>query len=211
MLKTLFISFVIFTNLLSNEFYINPYFEDKLEKNSKSYNIIKDYERFMNSLKTLSKIQKIQKVNRYINAIIPSYDVYNYNSEEHWATIFEFFSRGSGDCEDYVIAKRYSLKLLGIPTSSMYFSAVKEKYIGGNHMVLALIDDKEKEPLILDNLSTKVLSIDKRVDLETMFMFNETGFYKLEKFKYLVKMKNKYLLAYEDMKAKEKFNLLLKR
>lgn len=211
MFKITIFTLLIFSNLFSNDFYLNPYFENKLEKGSKSYIIIKDYVRFMNTLSNLSQKQKIEKVNSYINQIVPSYDAYNYKDEEHWANIFEFLSRGSGDCEDYVIAKKYSLEMLGISSKDMYFSAVKEKYIGGDHMVLSLHVDKQKTPIILDNLSTKILAIDKRIDLEIRFLFNETGFYKLKEYKHLEKINKINLPAYKDMKLRNKHNLLLKQ
>jgi hypothetical protein len=48
-------------------------------------------------------------------------------------------------------------------------------------MVLGYSDKKDLPPLILDNLSFMILRLDKRVDLEVQAIFNETGFYKLDK------------------------------
>jgi predicted transglutaminase-like cysteine proteinase len=197
--------------LVAEEFYINPYYLDKLQKNSRSYKIIKHYVDFLNTIKDDDDKTKIEKVNRYINKIIPKYDAYNYKNEEYWATPFEFFSNIGGDCEDYVIAKMYSLERLGISPKIMYMSAVKEKYVGGDHMVLSLHVDKNSPPLVLDNLSTKVLPIDKRVDLELVFMFNEYGFYQLENHKKLREINRINLPAYRELQKKEKNRLILKR
>jgi predicted transglutaminase-like cysteine proteinase len=211
MLKGIIFTLLFFCHLWGNEFYLNPYFEAKIEKGSKSENIIKDYVRFMNTLSGLSQTQKIEKVNFYINQIVSGYDANNYKNEEHWATVFEFLSRGSGDCEDYVIAKKYSLEMLGLSSEDMYFSAVKEKFTSGDHMVLSLHVDKTKPPIILDNLSTKVLSVDKRVDLETQFLFNDTGFYKLQQYKNFQKINPINLPAYEKMKKNNQHHLLSKK
>jgi len=47
-------------------------------------------------------------------------------------------------------------------------------------MVLSYFESKEKPPLILDNLSYKVLDLSKRVDLEPKIFINEEGSYKLD-------------------------------
>jgi predicted transglutaminase-like cysteine proteinase len=211
MFKILFILALFFSSTLAEEFYINPYYLNKLKKDSKSYIIIEHYVNFLNKIKDEDDKTKIQKINSYINKIVPKYDNYNYKNDEYWATPFEFFSNAGGDCEDYTIAKMYSLKLLGINPKIMYMSAVKDKYTGGNHMVLSLRIDKNKPPLILDNLSSKVLSLDKRVDLKLMFIFNKEGFFKLKNHQYLVKIGELKLSAYEKYKKKYKNKLILSR
>ena len=210
-IKYIFMIILLLVQVKAEEFYINPYYLNKLEKNSRSYKIIKDYVRFLNTLKNEDEKIKIQKVNRYINQIVPRYDLYNYQNQEYWATPFEFFSNAGGDCEDYVIAKMYSLELLGISKKDMYMSAVKEKYVGGDHMVLSLSVDKNRPPLVLDNLSTKVLPIDKRVDLDLVFMFNDYGFYKLDNFEKLKKINTINIPAYKKFKQKEQINLILNK
>ena len=210
-IKCIFIGLFLCVHLIAGEFYINPYFLNKLKKDSKSYKIINHYVAFLNEIQNYDDKIKVEKVNWYINKIIPKYDAYNYNNQEYWATPFEFFSNAGGDCEDYVIAKMYSLEKLGISKKNMYISAVKEKFIGANHMVLSFQIDKNTPPLVLDNLSTRVLPIDKRIDLEPVFMFNEYGFYKLENHKKLIEIKKINLPAYEKLKEKEKRNLVLIR
>ena len=210
MFKIVLFLTLFFNSMVAEEFYINPYYLDKLQKNSRSYKIIKHYVNFLNTIKDDDDKTKVEKVNRYINRIIPQYDAYNYKNEEYWATPFEFFSNAGGDCEDYVIAKMYSLERLGISPKIMYMSAVKEKYVGGDHMVLSLHVDKNSPPLVLDNLSTKVLPIDKRIDLELVFMFNEYGFYQLENHKKLREINKINLPAYKNLKSRDIKNLILK-
>ena len=83
----------------------------------------------------------------------------------------------------------HSLEILGFSSKDMFMGVVKEKYTGGNHMVLALHIDKNSPPLILDNLSIKILPIDNRVDLELLFMLNRHGFFRLENYKKLIEIK----------------------
>ncbi len=198
-------------SIVAEEFYINPYYLDKLKIDSRSYKIIKHYVDFLNSIKNDDEKTKVEKVNHYINSIIPKYDAYNYSSDEYWATPFEFFSNASGDCEDYVIAKMYSLKMLGVSSKTMYMSVVKDKYTGGDHMVLSLHVEHNNSFLVLDNLSTKVLPIDKRVDLKVVFMFNEYGFYQLENYKRQRKINKINLPAYNKFKKRDSKKLILIR
>ena len=57
-------------------------------------------------------------------------------------------------------------------------------------MVLSYFKDEGKSPLILDNLSFKILSLDKREDLKEDLFINESGVYKLEKNNTLKKVYN---------------------
>jgi len=211
MLKIAFLLVIFINMIVAQEFYVNPYYLEKLKKDTNSYNIINHYVNFLNSIKDEDDKSKIKKVNLYINKIVPRYDSYNYKSEEYWATPFEFFSNAGGDCEDYVIAKMYSLKILGISSKIMYMSTVKEKYSGGDHMVLSLRVDKNKPPLVLDNLSFRVLPMDKRVDLDLIFMFNKDRFYKLRNYKKLIEINKIHIPAYDRLKKKNRNSLILKR
>ena len=211
MFRLFFLLIVSFSALFSNEFYLNPYFQKQLKKDTNSYNILKDYVKFLNKISSLDRQQQIEKINSYINAIVPKYDIYNYKNEEYWATPFEFFAKGGGDCEDYVIAKKYTLHLLGIPSKDMYFNIVKEKYIGGDHMVLSLYVKKKNTFLVLDNLSTIILPFDKRIDLKSTFLFNENGFFRFGKNKKFVKIDNIDIPAYIEMKERDKNKLVLVR
>lgn len=197
--------------LFSTEFYLNPYFEKKLQKSTKSYNIINDYINFINNISILDEQQQIEKINKYINAITPKYDVYNYNNDEYWATPFEFFKNGGGDCEDYVISKMYTLNLLGISSKNMYFSLVKEKFTGTNHIVLSLYIKKDNQFLVLDNLSTKVLPLKKRVDLEPLFLFNEYDFYQLNIKGELEKINYINIPAFDNFKKRDNRLFIMSR
>jgi len=209
MIKSIVLMFIVFSSLFSSQFYLNPYFEKKIANNTKSYNILNNYVNFLNQISSFTKTQKIERINNYINAIVPRYDAYNYKNEDYWATPFEFFSHGGGDCEDYVIAKQYTLALLGIPKENMYFHVVEDRYTGGYHMVLTLYKEKENSYMVLDNLSTIILPWKKRVDLKSSFLFNEKGFYKLNQHLNLINIKRKNIPAYNRMKSNAKQPLIL--
>ena len=137
------------------------------------------YKDFLKQAQYFHLEKKLNRVNAYINKIRSKYDkVSNTNTKEniigdYWMTPKEFFIAGSGDCEDYAIAKFYTLKYLGVDPKKLYLSVVKVKGSSSFHMVLLYLKDKNSIPLVLDNLSWKVLPLNKRRDLTSMFAFNE--------------------------------------
>jgi predicted transglutaminase-like cysteine proteinase len=89
--------------------------------------------------------------------------------------------RGVGDCEDYAIAKYFSLQILGIPADHLRITYVKAR-MGGPlssvyeaHMVLAYYPNVDDEPMILDNLIDEIRPASRRTDLTPIFSFNSDG------------------------------------
>lgn len=139
-----------------------------------------DYASFILGLKTSkhSNIEKIQQINTYFNTKITySEDILVWNTSDYWATLFETIKKQSGDCEDYAIAKYFSLKFVGVPTDTMFLSYVKSNPLDGKkpsaHMVLNYYPDKNKPPLVLDNLTNEILTSSERKDLIPIFSFND--------------------------------------
>jgi predicted transglutaminase-like cysteine proteinase len=104
-----------------------------------------------------------------------------WGSQDYWATPLETLGRAQGDCEDFVIAKYVTLKLLGIPSEKLRLTYVKAR-IGGPqstvvqaHMVLSYYPAPGDEPLVLDNLISDIRPASRRADLITIFGFNAEG------------------------------------
>lgn len=125
---------------------------------------------------------RLQKVNDFFNRKV-SYieDQEVWGLSDYWATPMESLSKGKGDCEDYVIAKYFSLRNMNIPDHQLRLIYVKAR-IGGPassvqqaHMVLAYYPATEAEPLILDNLITEIRPASRRTDLLPIFSFNSQG------------------------------------
>ena len=70
-------------------------------------------------------------------------------------------------------------------------------------MVLSYFKKKNQPPLILDNLSFKVLNLKRRKDLEADLFINSTGVYKLSKKNILIKVAS-YSTQYKDLVEKIK-------
>lgn len=131
-----------------------------------------DYRDFMNKISSKPKIVQIEQVNAYFNRIVNDYDTHIWGQEDYWATPKEFIVRGGGDCEDFVFAKYFTLKALGFTPSSMMIYIVKVHSERDFHAVLGVRND-QNETLILDNLSWKVLPIQKRTDLHILYDLND--------------------------------------
>lgn len=125
---------------------------------------------------------RLQKVNEFFNHQI-SYaeDQDVWGQSDYWATPMESLSKGKGDCEDYVIAKYFTLRNMNIPDNQMRLIYVKAR-IGGPssgvqqaHMVLAYYPSADAEPLILDSLISDIRPASRRPDLFPIFSFNSQG------------------------------------
>ncbi|WP_341889710.1 transglutaminase-like cysteine peptidase [Variovorax sp. YR752] len=103
-----------------------------------------------------------------------------WGQDDYWASPLEMLEKGRGDCEDYAIAKYFSLLGAGVPMARLRLVYVRAA-IGGPggavqaHMVLAWYAQPGAEPLILDNLIGEVRPASRRPDLTPVFSFNGEG------------------------------------
>lgn len=140
------------------------------------------WQEMMLSAQSMSEADKIRRVNEFFNRRIQfGEDQAIWGVNDYWATPLEFLGRGIGDCEDFSIAKYFSLRSLGVPLERLRITYVKAR-IGGPrsditqaHMVLAYYEEPTGEPLILDNLITEVRPASRRGDLMPIFSFNSEG------------------------------------
>lgn len=123
-----------------------------------------------------SKEEQIQvrNINSYFNQYRYKQDKYNWKNVEYWASFSEFIGKGTGDCEDYALAKYYSLRKLGIPSYKLRL--ISGKFKGKGHLLLAYYKDGD-DPYILDNNSRYLGKLSKsyRFKAETYFNEDEHG------------------------------------
>lgn len=182
-MKYLIVFFFIYSYAFSLPFTLNQEDVQTIKnayQNKKITTRLLRYKEFLQKAEHYDLEKKLNRVNSYINRIRSKHDkLSNKNDGEntigdYWMTPKEFFIAGSGDCEDYAIAKFFTLQYLGVDPKHLLLSVVKVKGSPSLHMVLLYLDNKDAMPLVLDNLSWKVLPLDKRGDLEPLFAFNET-------------------------------------
>lgn len=180
---------MIFADNLSYPSFTKQELEKIRDKfDSKSLQRIKDYNRYIDSLKKISAAKKLNRVNLYLNQLLPLYDSPTNNSLDYWETPKEFLIKGRGDCEDYAIIKYFTLVKLGFDQKKLFLTIVFEKYTNGYHMVLSYFEDNNSSPLILDNLSFRVLDLKARKDLKADIFINHSGIYKITAKNDLVKV-----------------------
>lgn len=193
--------------LFANQY---PHFSksDYVELEKKSGRIAKnramDYQKQVSIFKTYNKTKQLNIVNNYLNQLLPQYDDVIQKKEDYWATPKEFLSVGYGDCEDYVIIKYFTLIKLGFDERKLFLTAVNEKFTGGYHMVLTYFKDKNKSPLVLDNLSFRILDLDTRTDIKADVFINSNGVFKINKKHQLKKIANGAIPYIELMKKVKK-------
>lgn len=128
-----------------------------------------------------NELAQLQAINQFFNQRVLFRDDTEVWSEiDHWASPLETLDKGQGDCEDYAIAKYFSLLAMGMPTSKLRLVYVRAQIGGPNgavqaHMVLAYYAAAGAEPMILDNLITEVRPASRRPDLVPVFSFNSEG------------------------------------
>lgn len=144
--------------------------------------LLTDWQRMLGEERKAPETDKLQRVNDFINRRIAfDDDMSVWGQNDYWATPTETIGQGRGDCEDFSIAKYYSLIDLGIPINKLRLVYVKAAQTGPAgtvlqaHMVLAYYATPTADPLVLDNLNPQILPASRRSDLSPIFSFNSAG------------------------------------
>jgi predicted transglutaminase-like cysteine proteinase len=111
-------------------------------------------------------------VNGFFNRVPSVSDQDHWGAADYWATPAEFLASNGGDCEDYAIAKYFTLKELGVPVSRLRLVYARG-WKGGAHMVLTYHSAPGAEPLVMDNLEGGIRPASERPDLIPVYSFND--------------------------------------
>ena len=107
---------------------------------------------------------RIGEINRAINlAIRPAGDATRYPVADIWTTPLTTFASGTGDCEDYAIAKYVALREAGVAPEDLRIVIVRDTGSHQDHAVAAARVDGEW--LILDNRHMILLTDSQTVNL----------------------------------------------
>lgn len=145
---------------------------DRLEK----------WQQIMVSGKNLKESKKIKLVNNFFNKIPYISDLENYRVNEYWATPIELLVRNGGDCEDYAMAKYFTLIEIGVPEEKLQITyavltrvvpySFPVQKVKENHVVLTYYPMPDSEPLVLDNMDIDIFPAGQRDDLSPVYSFN---------------------------------------
>jgi predicted transglutaminase-like cysteine proteinase len=115
----------------------------------------------------------LRPVNRFFNRLSSVTDLAHWGVEDYWATPAESLASNGADCEDYAIAKYFTLKELGVPVTRLRLVYATTWRAGSAHMVLAYYPDPGADPLIMDNLEGAIQPASERRDLTPVYIFND--------------------------------------
>ncbi|MDZ7820235.1 MAG: transglutaminase-like cysteine peptidase [Aliarcobacter sp.] len=146
---------------------------------SKAKTRVEEWDSMIQSSKNEPLLNKIKNVNDFFNQLTYKTDLAHWKQKDYWATPFEFMGTGAGDCEDYAIAKYFSLIKLGIPDDKLRITYVIYRKANSrfeqSHMVLTYYHKTGAEPVILDNINKSLQLASKRSDLKPVYSFNASG------------------------------------
>jgi len=159
---------------------------------------LEKWEELINRLQPCANWEKIETINRFFNqSITASADMGTAKGYDYWQSPIETLVRGQGDCDDYVVAKYISLRLLGISAEQLRLGVATQAEAGG-HAVLLYFSNQEKYPWVLDNLGSTRLGSDAEAILRLNARTNFDGM------KLLWGMNEKLLTRFQDDLSEEK-------
>jgi predicted transglutaminase-like cysteine proteinase len=120
----------------------------------------------------LEEINQLIRVNHFFNLLYFIEDNKLWGESNYWAKPIEFIGANGGDCEDFAIAKYFTLLELGIPDEKIRITMVKAMTLNQYHMILAYYATPGSVPLILDNINGKITPASERKDLIPVYSFN---------------------------------------
>lgn len=120
----------------------------------------------------LDDLEKLQLVNDFFNQARFVDDIDLWGVRDYWATPLEFLIEDAGDCEDYSIAKYFTLRAMGVEEKKLRITYVTALELNQAHMVLAYYPTPSSVPLILDNLDGRIRPATERTDLRPVYSFN---------------------------------------
>ncbi len=147
----------------------------KTRYNQEAENRVRSWQSLLEQQKSSSTDDQLYEINRFFNQIDFVSDREHWGKNDYWATPIELLATNAGDCEDFTIAKYFSLIELGVSSEKlrlMYVTATRPRQA---HMVLAYYETPKSVPLVLDNINKRILPATQRRDLIPIYSFNGDG------------------------------------
>lgn len=147
-----------------NRFYSDPYMG--------GYQVfVAQWDAFLATIYDAAPAEQLRRVNDYVNRIGYLRDSPRREGGDYWKSPAEFFASG-GDCEDYAVAKYWSLRKLGFAAADLRI------------LVLYAVDDRAAHAALrvrigprfylLDNLTRPVLPLERVRNYVAIYGLNET-------------------------------------
>ncbi|MDK2360032.1 transglutaminase-like cysteine peptidase [Citrobacter freundii] len=137
---------------------------------------INAWQQLLIQLRNADEKTQLREVNRFFNIQLRyAEDSDIWHSVDYWATPVESLRKGEADCEDYAIAKYFTLRQLGVADDKLRITYVKALRYNRAHMVLTWYATPGVIPLVLDSLTNTLSLATQRMDLLPVYSFNESG------------------------------------
>ena len=149
--------------------------ETEKKYGSRAADRLRQWQELVDKNQDMDEEDKLELVNDFFNRVAFVDDIIHWKKKDYWATPVEMLATDAGDCEDYSIAKYFTLKALGVPESKLYITYVKAIRLNQAHMVVTYFKTPRSVPLVLDNLNKRILKATKRNDLVPVYSFNGDG------------------------------------
>ncbi|VVN83559.1 cysteine protease LapG [Pseudomonas fluorescens] len=134
------------------------------------------WQRLLSSQNQASELEQLELVNQFFNKHMRyEEDIDLWHQVDYWETPVEALWKGAGDCEDYAIAKYFSLRRLGVSSDKLRITYVKALRLNRAHMVLTYYSRPDAMPLVLDSLIDTIKPASQRTDLLPVYSFNAEG------------------------------------
>ncbi|WCE31993.1 transglutaminase-like cysteine peptidase [Vibrio sp. SCSIO 43137] len=152
-----------------------------------------------------SEAEQMTRINRFFNQLNFVDDIYLWGKNDYWATPLEFLGSNAGDCEDFTIAKYFSLLELGVSDKKLRLVYVKALALNQFHMVLAYYETPSSVPVLLDNIDPEIKPATKRRDLLPIYSFNGKNLWLMkEKASGKLAGKSSRLSLWNDLRSRNK-------
>ncbi|MFK8333318.1 cysteine protease LapG [Pseudomonas sp. BJa5] len=134
------------------------------------------WQNLLTTQKQGSDLEQLKRVNQFFNHQLRYVeDIDLWREVDYWSTPIQALIKGAGDCEDYAIAKYFSLRRMGMPADKLRITYVKALRQNRAHMVLTYYASPNAMPLVLDSLMDAIKPANERTDLIPVYAFNGEG------------------------------------
>jgi predicted transglutaminase-like cysteine proteinase len=117
---------------------------------------------------------KLEAVNHWVNAHITfATDRSRLGPTDQWSSARETLRRGTGDCEDYAIAKMKLLEAAGIARSDLYLVIARDLVRRADHAILVV--RLGGQLMVLDSSTDQILDSRQVTDYRPIFSFGAQG------------------------------------
>lgn len=165
------ISSALFTSKPAEKMKTDPHYTQNIEKQ------FDKLQKTILSIRKSNRQTQLQTVNDFFNALKYETDWITWHQKDYWASRKEFLGVGQGDCEDYAIAKYFTLRQLGYTNKQIFLTYVRAAQTQMPHIVLTYYESPDAMPLVLDSTISEILPANRRRDLKPIFNFNGDKIY----------------------------------